>query len=116
MGGRRSLRMQRTLPSLRRMRFEVRIMNEMNNVARRGFSGAVATSALLLLAGCGAGSGSGPSADSELSALANSISSLASTVERFKSDDWKDVVPDVESDTADVATAFANLKAAMGKS
>ena len=91
-------------------------MNETSRFPRRDFGGAVAASALLLLAGCSGGSGSGPSADTELSALANTIASLVSTVERFKSDDWNDVVPDVESDASDVATAFANLKAAMGKS
>ena len=90
-------------------------MNETSRIGRRDFGSAVATSALLILAGCNGGSGNGPSVDSELSALANAISALGSTVGRFKGEDWKDVVPDVESDAADVATAFANLKAAMGK-
>jgi len=95
---------------------EVRIMNETSAIGRRDLGSAMATSVLLVLAGCSGGSGSGPSVDHELSALANAISSLSSTVGRFKGEDWKDVVPDVESDAADVATAFANLKAAMGKS
>ena len=86
-------------------------MDETSGIGRRDFGSAMAMSALLALAGCNSGSGSGPSVDSELSALANVISSLGSTVARFKDEDWKDVVPDV----ADVATAFANLKAAMGK-
>lgn len=90
-------------------------MNETNDIGRRQFGGVMATCALLALAACNEGSGSGPSVDSELSALANTISSLSSTVGRFKGEDWKDVVPDLQSDATDVANAFANLKAAMGK-
>jgi hypothetical protein len=94
---------------------EARIMDETKGVGRRDFGTALATSALLVLAGCKAGSSSGPSVDSELSALGNAISSLASTIDRFKTEEWKDVVPDVQSDASGVVTAFANLKAAMGK-
>lgn len=43
-----------------------------------------------------------------------SITSLGSTVHRLHGEDW-DVVPDVEADASDGATAFANLKAAMGR-
>ena len=82
-------------------------------IGRRNFAGALATCGLLALTGCSGSSA--PSAESELAALEGAISTLTSTVERFKNDDWKDVVPDVESDASDVATAFANLKAAMGK-
>lgn len=90
-------------------------MTETNAIERRDFGGALVTCAILMLSGCNEGSGNGPSVDTELKALAGAISTLSSTVERFKSDDWKDVVPDVQSDTSDVVTAFANLKAAMGK-
>lgn len=94
---------------------EVKIMNEVNGIRRRDFGSAAALSALVILSGCGEGSGNGPSVDSELSALGAAISSLTSTADRFKTDDWKDVVPDVQSDISGIATAFANLKAAMGK-
>ena len=90
-------------------------MDEAGGIGRRDFGSAVATSALLALAGCKGGPGRGPSVDSELTALGNAISSLTSTVDRFKTEEWKDVVPDVQSDASGVATAFANLKAAMGK-
>jgi hypothetical protein len=90
-------------------------MNETDALGRRDFGASMATCALLVLAGCNEGSRNGPSVDNELSALAEAISSLSSTVGRFKGDECKDVVPDVESDTSDVANAFANLKAAMGK-
>ncbi len=89
-------------------------MNEANALGRRDFGASIVTCSLLALAGCN-GSRSGPSVDNELSALAEAISSLSSTVGRFKDDEWKDVVPDVESDASDVVNAFANLKAAMGK-
>lgn len=89
-------------------------MNETGGIGRRDFSNAAVLSALAVLSGC-ASSGSGPSVDSELKALGDAISSLVSTADRFKSDDWKDVIPDVQSDASGVATAFANLKAAMGK-
>jgi hypothetical protein len=94
---------------------EVRNMNETGGIGRRDFGIAIATSALVVLASCNEGSGDGPSADSELSALAEAISSLGATVRRFKDEDWKDVVPEVETDASDIADAFANLKAAMGK-
>jgi outer membrane murein-binding lipoprotein Lpp len=87
-------------------------MNETDGVGRRDLGTAMAASALLVLAGC---AGKGPTVDSELSALADAISSLDSTVRRFSGDDWKDVVPDVQTDASDVANAFANLKAALGK-
>lgn len=89
-------------------------MSVTDGIGRRDFGGVMATTALLLLAGCNEGSG-GPSVDHELSALADAISSLGSTVHRFSDEDWKDVVPDVQTDASDVANAFANLKAAMGK-
>ena len=88
-------------------------MTDAKTIGRRDFGGAL-TCALLMLSGCGEG-GNGPSVDGELSALAGAISTLSSTVARFRDDDWKDVVPDVQSDTSDVVTALANLKAAMGK-
>ena len=94
---------------------EVTIMDEADGIGRRDLGSAVAISALLMLAGCKAGTASGPSVDSELTALGNAISSLSSTVDRFKAEEWKDVVPDVQSDASGVATAFANLKAAIGK-
>lgn len=84
-------------------------------IERRDFGSAAAICALLALAGCNEGSRAAPSVDSELSALAEAIASLGSTVGRFSSEDWKDVVPEVETDASDVANAFANLKAAMGK-
>lgn len=90
-------------------------MNEMDGIGRRSFGSAMATCAFLALTGCNEGSGNGPSVDSELSALGEAISSLGSTVGRFTGEDWKDVVPDVKTDASDVANAFANLKAAMGK-
>ena len=90
-------------------------MNETGGIGRRDFGGAMATCAILTLAGCSNDSAYAPSVESELSALAEAISSLGSTVGRFSSEDWKEVVPDVETDAADVANAFANLKAAMGK-
>lgn len=90
-------------------------MDETSGIGRRNFGSATATFALLVLAGCKAGSAGGPSIDSELSALGNAISSLTSTIDRFKTEEWKDVVPDVQSDASGVVTAFANLKAAMGK-
>lgn len=90
-------------------------MNEADDIGRRDFGTAMATAALFVLAGCNEGSANGPSVDHEFSALADAISSLDSTVRRFSSEDWKDVVPDVQTDASDVANAFANLKAAMGK-
>ncbi len=90
-------------------------MSDASTIGRRDFAGALATCSLLMLTGCNGTSANGPSVDSELGALAGAIATLASTIERFKNDEWKDVVPDVESDASDVVTAFANLKAAMGK-
>ena len=89
-------------------------MNATDGIGRRDLGNVMATTALLLLAGCSEGSG-GPSIDHELTALAGAIASLESTVRRFAGEDWKDVVPDVQTDASDVANAFANLKAAMGK-
>lgn len=89
-------------------------MDETDGLGRRGFGGVIATCALVALAGCNE-SRSGPSVDSELTALGGAIASLNSTIDRFSSEDWKEVVPDVKSEAADVATAFANLRAAMGK-
>ena len=89
-------------------------MKETSSLGRRDFANLAALSALVMLSGCDGGS-SGPSVDSELTALGDAISSLASTVDRFKTEEWKDVVPDVQSDASGIATAFANLKAAMGK-
>ena len=90
-------------------------MNDMDGIGRRDLGGAMAASALLMLAGCSGGAGNGPSVDSELTALAEAISSLSSTVRRLSGDDWKDAVADVQTDASDVANAFNNLKAAMGK-
>lgn len=90
-------------------------MNETGGIGRRHFGIAIATSTVVALAGCNEGSGNGPSVDSELSALAEAITSLGATVRRFKDEDLKDVVPEVETDASDIADAFANLKAAMGK-
>ena len=90
------------------------MIDETGGVGRRGFGGAIATFALAALAGCNE-SRNGPSVDSELRALGDAIASLRSTIERFSSEDWKDVVPDVKSEASDVETALANLKAAMGK-
>ena len=89
-------------------------MNETGGIGRRHFSNAAVLAALAVLSGCQS-SGTGPSVDSELRALGDAISSLISTADRFKTDDWKDVVPDVQSDASGVSTAFANLMAAMGK-
>lgn len=89
-------------------------MNHIDGIGRRDLGGAMAASALLMLAGC-SGARTGPSVDGELSALAEAISSLSSTVRRLNGDDWKDAVADVQTDASDVANAFANLKAAMGQ-
>lgn len=88
-------------------------MNEIDGIGRRDLAGAMAASAFLMLAGCS--EKASPSVDSELSALADAISSLGSTVRRLSGDDSKDAVSDVQTDASDVANAFANLKAAMGK-
>lgn len=93
----------------------IQTMNQADGIGRRDLGSTIAMSALFVLAGCNEGSGNGPSVDSELSALAEAISSLRSTVRRFNGEDWKDVVPDLETDVSDVADAFGNLKAAMGK-
>ena len=84
-------------------------------LGRRDFWHGNRNNRLFLLAGCNEGARSGPSVTTELAALAEAIGSLRSTVERFKGEDCKDVVSDVETDAADLATAFANLKAAMGR-
>ena len=90
-------------------------MSKSYSFRRRDFGSLAAISSLAMLSGCGESPGSGPSVDDELSALGEVISSLSSTVDRFKTEEWKDVVPDIQSDALGVATAFANLRTAMGK-
>ena len=87
-------------------------MNQTDGIGRRDLGSAMAASALMMLAGC---ADKGPTVDGELAALSDAIDSLGSTVRRLSGDDWKDAVSDVQTEASDVATAFANLKAAMGK-
>lgn len=77
---------------------------------------------LLLLPACGmlAGCDSGnPPVDNQklkdaLSSLDSAIGGLESNVEDFNTDNWREVVPEVETAATGVRGAFDNLKQAFG--
>ena len=51
-----------------------------------------------------------------LKALNDAIDSLEGDVGRFDEDNWREVVPDVETSATDVRNAFDNLRQALGVS
>ena len=93
-----------------------------SRINRRTFSVAAASLALLPLAGCD----SEPKPSSTATLLNNekvhaaileidgAISSLEEDVERFDSDEWREVVPEVKSSTEELRSALDSLRTALG--
>jgi hypothetical protein len=86
---------------------------------RRSIAQFLTVSAFAILGGCNSASG-GPTGqngnlDEALTSLEGAISDLAGNVGRFSDEDWKDVVPEVETDSANISDAFAQLKKALGR-
>jgi len=94
------------------------------DIRRRTWLGGATASATLLLASCG--SEPKPSRTATLTnndavhaavgALVRSVDNLNGAVGGFDNENWRDVVPNVRSAAADVASAVQRLQQALGYS
>ena len=86
-------------------------------LGRRELAVAALATATMLLAGCDSGKNGtedNKDLDAPLTALGEAIDELSGSVGRFSNEDWKEVVPDVETRAADVSNAFDYLKSILG--
>jgi outer membrane murein-binding lipoprotein Lpp len=91
---------------------------------RRQFALASIASSVTVLAGCDtepkpdplATLLNNPAVHEAFKALEDASSSLESNVDAFDTDNWRDVVPTVKTDSADIADGIEALKRALGYS
>lgn len=73
-----------------------------------------ALSSVGLVSGCDSTSKPSPEVEVALGALDSAIGGLEGAVGSFSSEDWKEVVPEVEGASSDVRAAFHRLRVALG--
>jgi outer membrane murein-binding lipoprotein Lpp len=91
---------------------------------RRQFALASLASSVMVLAGCDTESKpdhlatllNNPAVHEAFKTLEDASSSLESNVDAFDTDNWRDVVPNVKTDSADIADGIEALKRALGYS